>query len=186
VAKSFQDLVRYAFPSLRMLRRNFTEADLREILTTPADDFFKNDDGTLGEAEQEVLLKLQHWRAQGQRFAVNDALATFEKKPYGWPQTATLCLLARLFMRGKVELRNGGNLLTADEALAALSNNRSFANTIMTLQEQFDSAAIAKLKKLHQDFFHATNPAADAKDAVRIVSTLILSVDCTVCNALPA
>ena len=165
VAKSFQDLVRYAYPLLRMLRRTFTEADLRQILTTPADDFFKHDDGTLGEAEQEILLKLQHSRAQGQRVAVNDALTIFEKKPYGWPQMATLCLVARLFMRGRVELRNGGNLLTADEALGALSNNRSFANTIITLQEQFDAVAITKLKKLHQDFFHTANPSPDAKDA---------------------
>ena len=165
VAKSFQDLVRYAFPSLRMLRKNFAEADLNQILTTPADDFFKTDDGTLGEAEQEILFKLQHARSQGQRFAVADALGTFEKKPYGWPQTATLCLVARLFMRGKVELRNAGNLFTADEALAALTNNRSFGNTIITLQEQFDAAAVTRLKRLHQDFFHSANPATDAKDS---------------------
>lgn len=165
VAKAFQDLVRYAFPSLRMVRKNFTEPDLVQILGTPADDFFKNDDGTLGEAEQEILLKLQLARAQGQRVAVADSLATFEKKPYGWPQVATLCLLARLFMRGKVELRSGGNLLTADEALPALSNNRNFANTIVTLQEQFDAAAVTRLKKFHQEFFNEPNPANDAKEA---------------------
>jgi len=165
VAKGFQDLVRYAFPSLRMLRQGFSEADLTQILTTPADNFFKDDDGTLGEAEQEILLKLQVARAQGQRVAVADTLAAFEKKPYGWPQTATLCLLARLFMRGKVELRQGGNVLTATEALPALSNNRSFGNTVITLQEQFDAAAVTKLRKLHQDFFHKPNPSVDAKDA---------------------
>lgn len=165
IAKSFQDLVRYAFPSLRMLRKNFTEADLNQILTTPADDFFKTDDGTLGEAEQEILLKLQLARAQGQRVSVSDLLALFEKRPYGWPQMATLCLVARLFMRGKAELRAAGNILTAEEALDALTNNRSFANTIVTLQEQFDAAAVAKLKKFHQDFFNVANPATDAKDA---------------------
>src|SRR5581483_624938 len=165
IAKAFQDLVHYAFPSLRMIRKNFVESDLAQILTTPADDFFKNDDGTLGEAEQEILLKLQLARAQGQRVSVADSLATFVKKPYGWPETATLCLVARLFMRGKVELRNGGNLLTAEEALPALSNNRNFNSTVVTLQEQFDAAAITKLKKFHQDFFHTPNTAADAKDA---------------------
>ena len=165
VVKAFQDLVRYAFPSLRMLRKTFTEADLNQILATPADDFFKSDDGTLGEAEQEILLKLQLARAQGQRISVSDLLALLEKRPYGWPQMATLCLVARLFMRGKAELRTGGNILTAEEALVALTNNRSFANTIVTLQEQFDAAAVAKLKKFHQDFFNVANPATDAKDA---------------------
>jgi hypothetical protein len=148
-----------------MLRKNFTEADLNQVLTTPADDFFKSDDGTLGEAEQEILLKL-HWaRTQGQRVAVSDLLALLEKRPYGWPQVAALCLVARLFMRGKVELRTGGNILTAEEALDALSNNRSFAGTIVTLQEQFDASAVARLRKFHQDFFNVANPATDAKDA---------------------
>ncbi len=95
ILKASQDLVRYSFPSLRMLRKSFTEGDLNEILTTPADDFFKSDDGTLGEAEQEILLKLQFARAQGQRVAINDLLGMFEKRPYGWPQIATLSLARR-------------------------------------------------------------------------------------------
>ena len=119
-----------------MLRKQFNESDLRGILTTTADDLFKSDDGTLGEAEQEILLKLQIARGQGTRIAVADLSGIFEKKPYGWPQTSTLCLLARLFMRGKVELRNGGNLLNSVEALEALSSNRNFGSTIVTLQEQ--------------------------------------------------
>jgi hypothetical protein len=97
--------------------------------------------------------------------SVSDLLTILEKRPYGWSQMATLCLVARLFMRGKAELRTGGNILTAEEALDALTNNRSFANTIVTLQEQFDAAAVAKLKKFHQDFFNVANPATDAKDA---------------------
>ncbi len=162
-AKAFQDLVRFAYPSLRMLRKQFNESDLRQILTTSADDLFKSDDGTLSEAEQEILLKLKFNREQGTRISVADLSGIFEKRQYGWPQTATLCLLARLFMRGKVELRSGGNLLNSSEALEALSSNRNYGSTIITLQEQFDVAAIANLKKFHQDFFNAANPATEAK-----------------------
>lgn len=164
VAKGFQELVRFAFPSLRMLRRQFSETDLQAVLTTPADDFFKSDDGTLGEAEQEILLRLQQERAKGTRINVSDLLAVYEKRPYGWPQIATQCLVARLFMRGRVELRQGAKLLDATEAHAALSNNRQFAQTIVTLQEQFDAAAVAKLKSFHRDFFDQANPGTDAKD----------------------
>ena len=164
IAKGFQDLVRYAFPSLKMIRKQFTESDLQDVLSTPADDFFKNDDGTLGEAEQEILLRLQQERARGVRNAVADLLTFFEKKPYGWPQIATQCLVARLFMRGKLELRQGANLLSAHEAGTALSNNRQFSQTIVTLQEQFDAVAVAKLKALHRDLFDQANPGSDAKD----------------------
>jgi hypothetical protein len=164
IAKGFQDLVRLAFPSLRMLRRQFSESDLQTVLSTPADDFFKSDDGTLGEAEQEILLRLQLERAKGTRVSVSDLLSGFEKRPYGWPLIATQCLIARLFMRGRVELRQNGSLLDAAEAYPALSNNRQFAQTIVTLQEQFDAAAVAKLKQFHRDFFDQANPGTDAKD----------------------
>jgi hypothetical protein len=163
-AKAFQDLVRYAYPSLKMLRKHFTAEDLKQTLNTPADDFFKNDDGTMGEAENEIQLKLQIARGQGQRVSVAELIATLEKRQYGWPQIATQCLIARLFMRGKAELRSGGNMLRAEEALDALTNNRSFANTIVTLQEQFDSAAITKLKTFHRDFFDVASTGNDAKE----------------------
>lgn len=165
IAKSFQNLVRFSFPSLRMIRTNFTESELTRILTTPADEFFKNDDGTLGEAEQEILIKLKHAKGGGQRVVVSDLLGMFEKRPYGWPQIATLCLTARLFMRGKVELRNGGNSLTAEEALPALTSNRQFGTTQVTLQEVVDAAALAALKSFHQEFFHTANPGTEAKEA---------------------
>jgi hypothetical protein len=164
MAKAFQDLVRYAFPSLRMLKKAFVESDLKDILTTPADDFFKHDDGTLGEAEKEILLKLQVARSAGTRIHVADLLTAFEKRPYGWPQIATQCLVARLYMRGKVELRSGANLLSGKEAMDALSNNRLFSGTVVTLQEQFDSATVSKLKKFHQEFFNSPNPANEAKE----------------------
>jgi hypothetical protein len=167
IAKAFQELVRYAFPSLKMLKKNFTEQDLRETLTTPADDFFKNDDGTMGEAEKEITINLTRQRSLGQRVAVSDLLTAFEKKPYGWPQVSIQCLIARLFMRGKVELRNGGNVLSADEALGALTSNRAFANTIVTLQEQFDSTDISKLKTFHRDFFDEANSGSEAKEVAR-------------------
>lgn len=164
MAKAFQDLVRYAFPSLRMLKKAFVESDLKDILTTPADDFFKHDDGMLGEAEKEILLKLQAARSAGTRVHVADLLGTFEKRPCGWPQIATQCLIARLYMRGKVELRSGANLLSGKEAMDALSNNRLFSGTVVTLQEQFDSATVSKLKKFHQEFFNSPNPANEAKE----------------------
>jgi hypothetical protein len=164
MAKAFQDLVRYAFPLLRMLKKAFVESDLKDILTTPADDFFKHDDGTLGEAEKEILLKLQAARSAGTRVHVADLLGTFEKRPCGWPQIATQCLIARLYMRGKVELRSGANLLSGKEAMDALSNNRLFSGTVVTLQEQFDSATVSKLKKFHQEFFNSPNPANEAKE----------------------
>ena len=166
-AKAFQDLVRNAFPSLKMLRKNFTEADLRQVLTTPADDFFRNDDGTMGEAENEILLKLQNARNRGERVSVVNLLTDFEKKPYGWPQIGSQCLIARLFMRGKVELRSGGNLLDAANALESLSNNRNFASTIVTLQEQFDSTAVTKLKNFHREFFDVANQGNEAKEVAQ-------------------
>jgi len=165
IIKAFQDLVRFAYPSLRMLKATFKEEDLPRILDDSANDLFKGDNDILSEAEQEILTQLQRAKNLGERTAVDALLNKFQAKPYGWYQAAILCNLAKLFMRSKVELRDGGNLLGANELKACLSNNRQFATTLIHIQEIFDAAAINRLKTFHQDFFNEPNTGADAKEA---------------------
>lgn len=165
VIKAFQELVRFAYPNLRMLKAIFKEEDIPRILEDSANDLFKGDNDVLSEAEQEILTQLQRAKNMGERTAVDGLLAKFQGKPYGWYQAATLCNLAKLFMRDKVEMRSGGNLLGVGELKECLSNNRQFAATLIHIQEQFDATAVNKLKKFHQDFFNEQNTGTDAKEA---------------------
>lgn len=164
VMTAFQQLIRYAYPNLKMLRTVFKEESVRNILSDQGDDLFRHDEGTLSEGENEILTEIRRKQGAGERPTVSTLLAHFSVRPYGWYQAAIIANIGKLFMRGKIELRSDSNILEKDEALAHLTNNRLFSNTIVFLQEDFDSASIQKLKQFHQEFFDESNPATEAKE----------------------
>ncbi|MBT62430.1 MAG: hypothetical protein CML13_04370 [Puniceicoccaceae bacterium] len=164
VITAFQQLVRYAYPNLKMLKTVFKEESVRNILSEQGDDLFRHDEGTLSEGESEILTHIRRKQGAGERPTVSSLLTHFSVRPYGWYQAAVLANVAKLFMRGKVELRSDSNILEKSEALSHLTNNRQFSNTIVFLQEEFDSASIQKLKRFHQEFFDESNTATEAKE----------------------
>lgn len=164
VISAFHHLLRFAYPNLKMLRTVFREDSAGRILADQGDDLFRHDDGTLSEGEQELLTHVRRKQQNGERPTIASILQEFSRRPYGWYQAAVLANIAKLFMRGKVELRSDSNILEKDAVLNHLSNNRYFTNTIVFLQEEFDSAAIQRLKQFHQEFFDASNPATEAKE----------------------
>lgn len=164
VITAFHQLIRYVYPNLKMLKAAFKEESVRNILSEQGDDLFRHDEGTLSEGEQELLTHIRRKQGAGERPTVSTLLAHFSIRPYGWYQAAVLANIAKLFMRGKIELRADSNILEKDAVLSHLTNNRNFGNTIVFLQEEFDSASIQKLKKFHQEFFDESNTATEAKE----------------------
>ncbi len=159
---AFQELVRVAYPNLRMLRAQYTEPQITEILSED-DDLIAAGEAT-SEAEQEIMTKLQRAKLASERQHIADLLGHFQAHPYGWYPAATLCLLARLFRRHKVEFREGADILNNEEVLNALTNSRVQGSTSVQMQEEFTAQTIASLKRFHHDFFHQSNPGNDAKD----------------------
>jgi hypothetical protein len=173
VITAFHQLIRYAYPNLKMLKSVFKEDSVRNILSEQGDDLFRHDEGTLSEGESEILTHIRRKQGAGERPTISSLLAHFSIRPYGWYQAAILANVGKLFMRGKVELRADSNILEKDAVLAHLTNNRNFGNTIVFLQEEFDSASIQKLKQFHQEFFDESNTANEAKEvAQRFIETL--------------
>jgi hypothetical protein len=173
VITAFHQLIRYAYPNLKMLKAVFKEDSIRSILSEQGDDLFRHDEGTLSEGETEILTHIRRKQGAGERPTVSSLLAHFSIRPYGWYQAAVLANIGKLFMRGKVELRADSNILEKDAVLTHLTNNRNFSNTIVFLQEEFDSASVQKLKKFHQELFDESNTATEAKEvAQRFVEVL--------------
>jgi hypothetical protein len=172
IATAFQELVRTSFPSLRMLRKAYTEADIAAILRE-ADDLLGSAGESLTEGEQEILTRLNRARMGGERLHVEDLLLEFRRRPYGWYDIATLSLLARLFRRNKIEVRQGAEILTAEELLGALTNNRAYGSTAVQIQEEFDASTVAALKKFHSAFVDSPNPGTDAKSSAQHLLTAL-------------
>ena len=167
-AKAGQMLIGFAYPNLRMLRSACDETTLSQTLLDP-DDLLAGGQPTLSEAEQEVLTYVMRNQHNGERTSVQEIVRQFGRRPHGWYSLAVLTLIARLFRLGKVELR-AGDLLDARAALEALKNPRQHGGVQVRLQEQFDPAQVAALKRFHQEFFDRVNEATDPRSVAQLTS----------------
>lgn len=151
LAVGFEELVRKAYPNLRMLgNATFSENDL-EIILDAASSLFNGED--LSEAEQEELSSVHRSQAQAARLTVKALVEQFEKRPYGWPYPAVLCILAHLCAKAKVECTRDAALLEGRELARALRNTSEQGKIILKTQAQFTPSQIAGLKHFHQEMF---------------------------------
>ncbi len=108
-AKALQELIAFAYPSLKMLKGSYDEKALSKTLLDP-DDLIEGTERLLTEAEAEILTYVRRNQDDGQRTFIEEMVREFGRRPYGWYPMAVLTLVARLFRMGKVELRDPGLL----------------------------------------------------------------------------
>lgn len=165
VINAFQDLVKLAYSNLRMLGNvQYNEDMIKNVIRSRQDDLFGTDDQTMSEAESEVFNLVMRRKKQSERTSISDLREHFTKKPYGWYMNAILYLAARLFKRGKIEARQDTNLLSDEDFLANLLNNRTFSNTLLDPQVDFDQQLVRKFKEVYQDLFDEACPVSEARD----------------------
>ncbi len=165
LVNAFQMLIRLAYPNLRMLGSiQFTEESIKRIIYDKHDDLFKTDDTTISEAESEVLNTIERRKKQSDRTSLSDLREHFTRRPYGWYPNAIWCIVAKLYKRGKVEVRQDSNLLEDDEVLNSLMNNRLYGNTLLEPQVDIDPKLVKALATVYTEFFDEACPAKEAKD----------------------
>ena len=164
ILRGFQELILRTYPNRRMLAAaSYSESDIGRILAEQQEGLFGNEAANLSEAEQEMLSFIQANSRLGVRTTVKSVLERFERKQYGWPYPAILCVLAKLCARSKVEARADGNLLEAVAIEAALKNTQRQANTILEPQIEFTAAQVRKLKDFYEEFFSHPPSSTEAK-----------------------
>ena len=103
-SKAYQELIRSAFPKLKMVHGPFSETTVAAVVRDQ-DDLLDGLAVQLSEAEQEVLVEVERSKNQAERLSAEALVRYFERKPYGWSNWATLTFVARLYRLGKLELR---------------------------------------------------------------------------------
>ncbi|MBN2886175.1 MAG: BREX system P-loop protein BrxC, partial [Chromatiaceae bacterium] len=157
IEQGFQTLVDRVHTSLAMLRGlSYSEADLPRHLAF-------TDDGTLTEAETEVLNKLKANARTGLRSTLKPLVAHFAAPPYGWDEAATLCQIAGLIGRGKLDARDGNGPLEGEALCKALPNTSAQAAITLQLQEEFSAAQVRRLRTLFEDLFDAKPQSSDGR-----------------------
>ncbi len=172
-SKACQELISFAFPSLRMLRSVYDDATLSKALLDQ-DDLLTSGVQPPTEAEQEILTYVKRSQNDGERSTIEGIIRNFGSRPYGWYPMAVLTLVSRLFRMGKLELR-AGELLDAKSALDNLKNTRLHGGVQVRLQEQFDASKVNALKKFHHDFFDRPNVGVDARSVGQITADAFAS-----------
>jgi hypothetical protein len=160
-SKAYQELIRSAFPKLKMIRGNFSEATVAQVVKEQ-DDLLEGSAIQLSEAEQEVLVEVERSKNQAERLSAEALVRYFERKPYGWSNWATLTFIARLYRLGKLELREK-ELLSSVEVIEALTNSRRLGGVSVRLSEVVDPKLVNDLKRFHQDLFNVQNPGTDPR-----------------------
>lgn len=95
-----------------------------------------------------------------ERPSIKSILDHFSHAPYGWYQMGILCILARLFVRNKIELYSNGNLLEKKEVLVKLKSNRDYVNTLIEPTMNVDPKC---LKDFYLEFFDETLAETELK-----------------------
>lgn len=160
-SKAYQELIRSAFPKLKMIRGTFSEATVAQVVREQ-DDLLEGSAIQLSEAEQEVLVEVERSKNQAERLSAEALVRYFERKPYGWSNWATLTFIARLYRLGKLELREK-ELLSSVEVIEALTNSRRLGGVSVRKQEEFDTSTVNALKRFHQELFNVQSLGTDAR-----------------------
>jgi hypothetical protein len=160
-SKGYQELIRSAFPKLKMVHGLFSETTVAAVVKDQ-DDLLDGLAVQLSEAEQEVLVEVERQQKLGERLSAEDLVRKFEARPYGWSNWATLTFIARLYRLGKLELRDK-ELLSSVEVIDALTNSRKLGGVSVRKQEVYDTSTINALKRFHQDLFNVQSPGTDAR-----------------------
>jgi hypothetical protein len=164
IIKGFQTLIERTYPNLKMLRGiSYSENDVGNLLNNSQEGLFGNDVTALDESEQEVLAFIQGNNRTGIRTTLKLAIDRFRKKPYGWYEAATLCTIAKLSVRGKLDTKIDSNVLEGDALEKALRSASGYGNVILEPQIDFTTSQVRSLKEFYQDFFDASPTMSEAK-----------------------
>ena len=165
VINTFQNLIKTVYSSLRILGANqFNEDTIKNTIRSTQDDLFGTDDDTMSEAESEILILIDRRKKQSDRTSLNDIRKHFTKKPYGWYSNAIWTVTAKLYKRGKIELKQDSNLLEDEDVLNALLNSSNYGNTLLEPQTLVDPKQLKALKQIYSDAFDESCSFKEAKD----------------------
>ncbi|SFF42732.1 BREX system P-loop protein BrxC [Flavobacterium xueshanense] len=165
VINGFQNLIKSVYSSLRMIGAiQYSEDTIKITIKTPQDDLFGADDETISEAESEILTLINRRKKQSDRTSLNDIKNHFSRRPYGWYPNAIWTVVAKLYKRGKIELKAGSNILEDNNVLNALLNSANHGTTLVEPQTIIDPKLVKDLKQVYSEAFDESCSLNDAKE----------------------
>jgi hypothetical protein len=165
VVNAFQDLIKMVYPSLRMLGNvQYSEDTIKQTIRSKQNELFGLDTNSISEAESEIVNLVNRRKRQSDRTSLADLRAHFSKKPYGWYNNAIWTITAKIYKRGKLEIKRDSNLLEDESVLNALLNSAGYSNTLLEVPGEISPKAIQQLKQAYSDAFDESCALKEGKD----------------------
>jgi len=157
-------LVEQVYTNLKMLTIEYDDAMLKQIIAdTNATGPFGY---TMGNCEQEVFNWISRNKQLSIRTKVKDLVEYFRGNTYGWYETATLCLLAKLYKMDRISFRSNGSPVLDRELYFNMTNTNAQGMLLVDIEESISASQIAKLKSLYKDFFNDESCSAQSAKEV--------------------
>ena len=156
-------LVEQVYTNLKMLTIEYDDAMLKSIInSTTSGTFFGQE---MDNCSQEIFNWLNRNKQLSIRTKVKDLVDYFRGNTYGWYETATLCILAKLYKMDKISFRSNGSPVADRDLYTNMTNNNLQAVLIVDIEETITPSQVAKLKSLYRGFFDDESCSAQsAKD----------------------
>lgn len=164
--EAFQLLIKYKYPNILMIGANeYSEDTIKRIIHgVNIPELFNNDDVKVTEPEQEILGYIQRRKNSSDRTSIYDLLKYYTANSFGWYNNAVFSLLAMLFNKGKIEVKQDENVLDKNEFLNAMLNTSEHARTYIDQEAVYSTQQINKVKAVFSDLFNQNTKYSDPKD----------------------
>lgn len=178
LSDGMKELVDQVYRNLKMLTIEYDDSMLKNIISSTTLDTALCSEG-VDVCAQEVFNHIQRNKQLSIRSKVKDLVDYFRQAPYGWYQTATLCLLAKLYKTDKISMQSSGGPVADRDLYYHLTNSGAQATLIVDIEEAISQSQVTKLKNLYREFFNDENCAAQtAKDVhTRFIERLNKEID---------
>jgi len=163
VEEAFNLLIQNVFSKFRYLAKVYDDPikEIKETLT--ADDitqqqmqfdFENNEPADIKEIKTFIDLNI----ASNKPVILDELVAHFAKRPYGWGEFQTIVLIAKIFMTGNVNLVIGGAKIAPKDAIAPLSRTHQWKTVKIVKRKTPSEADIKKAQALGKDLFGSIAP----------------------------
>ena len=179
VESAFEELITSTYNYISLLTKVYEESDIAVVLNQ-SDDLLTGSDDAITPVEQEIYTYIDRQKKSHKATTISNLLEIFQSRPYGWYQNAILTLVASMYMKQKLDLKQNSTPLNKEEVLTALTNNRQF-NTLVVPKAIIDEKKVKKTKKiLAQLYPNASFSSSSTRDIydVAIDETKALLTSC--------
>jgi len=162
VKNAFFELIGITYPNLKMLNGViYQEKDIESYLE--ADKMILPGTTSYTEAENEIISFVQISRNSVTSLSIKGLVDHFERKPFGWPMAATLCNLAKLIARGRIEVTSGAKPVDIAFLKKNIRNTKIQTSLILEPQVEFSASEVRRIKDFFNHFFGSFAAANEAK-----------------------